>query len=201
MKSTFFFGLIILALLFCLPVAVEAQTTVSRTTTVVKTDPTKRAAVRRKNRRIRKRVNRRVNRRVARRTLRRLPSGTRAVAFRSVNYYPVRGMYYVSRRGVYVRTFPPRGFRVRALAVAPVRIVVRNRPYWHSEGVFYEKDGEDYEVVDTPVGAVVPELPEDAEELDFSDVPSYELNNAVYQQVDEGYEIVEILDEEGEEEN
>lgn len=199
MKSTLFFGLTFMALLFCVPATVEAQNSARRTTTVVKVDRTKGRAVRRKTRKVNRRVNKRVNRRVARRTLRRLPSGTRVVAFRSVNYYPVRGMYYVSRRGVYVRTFPPIGFRVRTLTVAPIRIVVRNRPYWYSEGVFYQKQGEEYEVVDTPVGAVVPELPEDAEEFDFSEVPSYELNNAVYQEVDEGFEIVEILEDQEEE--
>ena len=73
--------------------------------------------------------------------------------------------------------------------------MVRNRPFWYAEGVFYTRDGEEYVVAETPVGAVVPELPEEAEELEMGDVPAYELNNAVYQEVEDGYEIIDLLDE------
>jgi len=55
-------------------------------------------------------------------------------------------MYFVKRRGVYVRAFPARGLRLRALPIAAVRIVVRGVPYQYADGVFYmEKQGE-YEV-------------------------------------------------------
>ncbi len=95
-----------------------------------------------------------------------------------------------------MRSFPPVGFRIRTLALAPVRIVVRNRPFWYAQGVFYVKQNEEYIVAETPVGAVVPELPEDAEEIDFSGVTAYELNDAIYQEVDDGYEIIDLLEDE-----
>ena len=79
--------------------------------------------------------------------------------------------------------------------MAPLRIVVRNRPYWYAQGVFYEMQNEEYVVTETPVGAVVPDLPEDAEEIDFSGLTAYELNDAVYKEVDEGYEVIDLLDE------
>ena len=149
MKISSLIGILFFSLLIALPAEGEAQVRRASRTTVVKVN------------RPAKRKVRRTNRRVQRRTLRRLPAGTRAVAYRSVSYYPVRGQYFIARKGVYMRTFPPRGFRIRTLAVTPLRIVVRGRPYWYAQGVFYLKNNEGYEVTETPVGAVVPELPEE----------------------------------------
>lgn len=147
-------------------------------------------------RRMVRRKVRRHNRRVARRTLRRLPANTRGIACRKVTYYPVRGMYYVQRKDIYVRAFPPRGFRLRVLPTTTVRITVRGVPYHYADGVFYQQVKEEYEVAAPPVGAVLQELPEDAEEIDFDGVSMYELNQAVYKEVENGYEIIDVLAEE-----
>jgi len=45
---------------------------------------------------------------------------------------------------------------------------------------------------------VINELPEDAEEIDFDGVTMHELNQAVYKEVENGYEIIEVLEEEPE---
>ena len=179
-------------ILFCLLVtffgpieSAEAQVTVNRT--VVRTSRVNRPA---------KRRIRRQNRRIYRRTLRRLPANTRAIRFRRVNYYPVGGMFYVKRRGVYYRTFPPRGFRLRALPTTAVVINVRGASYNYADGVFYQRVEDAYEVATPPVGAVVAELPEDAEEINFDGVTAYELDEAVYQAVEDGYEIIDVLEEE-----
>ncbi|MDG1572558.1 DUF6515 family protein [Robiginitalea sp. M366] len=186
MKKIHFLLAALLGILMLLPAEGEAQA--SRTVTVVKVNrqhPVKRT-VRRKKRKVRRR---------AFRTLRQLPAGTRAIRYRSVAYYPVGGKYYVASKGVYVRTFPPRGFRVRTLAVAPVRVVVARKPFWYAQGVFYTREGSEYEVVDAPVGAIVPELPDEAEPLDWDGVSAYELNAAVYREVDNGFEVIDLLDE------
>ena len=183
MKATYVYGPLLMSLLMGMPSEAEAQPLSSNRVTVVKADRPAKRKIRRKKRRVR------------RRTLRCLPAETRAVAYRNRQYYPVRGIYYVPRSGRYVRAFPPAGFRIRNLAVSPIRIAVRNRPYWYAAGVFYEKQGEDYVVTDTPVGAVVPELPGDAAEIDFSGMTAYELNDAVYREVDQGYEIIDVLEE------
>lgn len=183
MKTLPIFGIITLLLLFGMPQQLEAQRTKTKSVTVVRVDRSTKPAVRKRQKR------------VHRRTIKSLPSGTRAVVYRSRNYYPIRGMYYVSRKGAYVRTFPPVGFRIRTLSVVPVRIVVRNRAFWYAQGVFYVKQNKEYVVIETPVGAVVPELPEDAEEIDFSGLEAYELNDAIYQEVDEGYEIIHLQED------
>ena len=149
-------------------------------------------------RRLVRRKVRRHNRRVALRTLRRLPANTRPILYRRVSYYPVGGMYFLRRNGVYVRTFPPRGFRLRVLPATTVRIVVRGNPYQYADGVFYVATEGEYEVARPPVGAVVSELPEDADEIDFEGVTMHELNQAVYKEVENGYEIIEVLEEEPE---
>jgi hypothetical protein len=184
MKTYYLFPVFLLLFLIGMPAEVTAQRNAGRTVAVVKVD------------RATKRKVKRTKRRVRRRTLKSLPAGTRAVVYRKVSYYPVSGRFYVARKGVYVRSFPPRGFRIRTLGVRPVRIVLRSRTYWYAEGVFYQKQGEDYIVSETPIGAVVPELPEDAAEIDWAGVSAYELNNAIYQEVDSGYELIDILEEE-----
>ena len=150
----------------------------------------------RQKRRVKRQV-RRHNRRIARRTLRTLPRNTRAITFRRISYYPVGGMYYVQRRGVYVRAFPPRGFRLRVLPAAAFAITVRGARYQYADGIYYQAvDGGEYEVTEPPIGAVLQELPEDAMEMDFDGVPAYELNDAVYKAVEDGYELIDILEEE-----
>ena len=69
-------------------------------------------------------------------------------------------------------------------------------PYHYADGVFYQQFKEEYEVATPPVGAILKELPEDAEEIDFNGVSMYELNQAVYKEVENGYEIIDVLEEE-----
>lgn len=108
-------------------------------------------------------------------------------------------MYYVQRKGIYVRAFPPRGFRLRLLPATAIALTVRGAAYSYADGVFYRKIDEEYEVAKPPVGAVLRELPEDAEEIDFEGISVYELNEAIYKEVENGYEIIDVLEEEIEE--
>jgi hypothetical protein len=68
--------------------------------------------------------------------------------------------------------------------------------YHYADGVFYQESNGEYEVAKPPVGAVVANLPEDAEEIDFDGVTMHELNQAVYKEVENGYEIIEVLEDE-----
>lgn len=142
-----------------------------------------------------KRKVRRHNRRVARRTLRRLPEGTVAVVHANVSYYPVGGMFFIARKGIYARAFPPRGFRLRVLPRTAIRLAVRGNYFLYADGVFYHPVGDEYEIVVAPIGAVVKELPEDAEEIDFEGISAFELNDAVYKVIEDGYEVIDVLEE------
>ncbi len=179
-----------LLLVFLLPVESEAQVRRNRRTVVVTTKANKRQV-----RRITRRQARRIHRRNRFRTFRTLPVGTRAVVYRNVNYYPVRGVYYVRRGGVYVRHLPPRGFRVAALTGTLVRLSVRGTPYVYSEGVFYREVNNEYELVAPPEGAVIEELPEEVEEVLLEDMTAYELYDTLYAKTEEGYEVIGTLED------
>lgn len=101
----------------------------------------------------------------------------------------------MARKGVYVRAFPPRGFRLRFLPVSAVTLSVHGARYTYADGIFYQKINDEYEIVEPPLGAVVKELPEDAEEIDFDGVSVYELNNALYEAVEDGYEVIDLLED------
>ncbi len=177
-------------LVFLMPVESEAQVRRNRRTVVVTTNTNKRQV-----RRVTRRQVRRIHRRNRFRTFRTLPAGTRTVVYRNVNYYPVRGVYYVRRNGVYVRRLPPRGFRVAALTGTLVRLSVRGTPYVYSEGVFYKEVNNEYELVAPPEGAVVEELPEEVEEVLLEDMTAYELYDTLYAKTDEGYEVMGTLED------
>lgn len=181
----------LLVLVFFLPtLESEAQVRRNRRTVVVVNKSNKR-----KIRRQTRRQVRRVTRRNRFRTLRVLPAGTRVVAYRNINYYPVGGIYYVRRNGVYVRQLPPRGFRVARLTGRLVRLAVRNNPYVFSEGIFYREIDGQYEVVDAPKGAILEELPEDVEEMVLDDMTAYELYDILYAETENGYEVIGTLED------
>jgi|GEM_PF-1140178 len=168
-------------------------------TSTIEAQTTRRSEIRkaRKDRRVKRRVVRRVNKRVARRTLRRLPANTRPLVYRNATFYPVGSMYYVRRNRSYVRAFPPRGFRLRRLPAAAIALTVKGVRYRYAAGVFYKaQENEEFEVAEAPIGAVVPELPEDSSEIDFEGIPAYELNEAVYKAVEDGYEVIDVILEE-----
>ena len=184
-------SILLLLLVFLMPVESEAQVRRNRRTVVVTTTNVDKRQVRR----ITRRQVRRIHRRGRFRTLRTLPAGTRAVIFRNVNYYPVRGVYYVRRNGVYIRRLPPPGFRVAALTGTLVRLSVRGNPYVYSEGVFYRETGNEYELVAPPQGAIIEELPEGVEEILLEDMTAYELYDTLYTQTEEGYEVIGTLED------
>lgn len=144
---------------------------------------------------INRKALRNANRRVVRRTLRTLPPDTRGIAFRRITYYPVGGMYFVSRSGVYQRAFPPLGFRIRTLPGAFLRLVVGGLTFAYADGVFYKEAGEEYEVVAPPLGAVIPKAPEDALKIDVDGNFVYALNNVVYIPVKDGLQVSEIIED------
>ncbi|MGB5377051.1 DUF6515 family protein, partial [Muriicola sp.] len=130
----------LLLLFFFYSPSAEAQTTGGRNGQTVTVSRPARRKIRRKNRRVK------------RRTIKRLPANTRARVWRNVSYYPVGGMYYVARKGAYVRAFPPRGFRIRTFPGAFTRMMVRGAVFYYSAGIFYQSVNDEYEVVTAPIG-------------------------------------------------
>lgn len=103
------------------------------------------------------------------------------------------GGYHYYRPGYYYRPYryygPPIGFR---LGVLPYGFITFNTgwgPYYYSDGFFYrpyantETQTEQYEVVDPPMGVVVPSLPSGAKAVVIDGNTYYEKNGTFYQEV------------------
>lgn len=84
------------------------------------------------------------------------------VSHNGVDYAFRDGRYYLYRGGQYVVTTPPRGIRVAIIPAGFLTIMVRNLAYYYYGGAYYRLDvaQNTYEVVDPPMGAIVPELPQ-----------------------------------------
>ncbi len=187
-----FTPLFLLFLILFLVPTTKTEAQVRRTRTVVVTSN---KAYSRKVRRQTRRQVRRVHRKNRFRTLAVLPSGTRAVAFRNINYYPVRGVYYVRRNGIYMRSVPPFGFRLVRLTSRMIRLSVLGVPYVYSEGLFYQEVDGAFQIVPAPKGATIEELPEDVEEIILDDITAYELYDILYAKSEGGYQVIGTLED------
>lgn len=187
--------LLLVFVVFLVPTSTTQAQDSNTTTTVIAKRKNRRIKRRKTKRKVRRTV-RRVNRRNTRfKNLSTLPIGTRAVLYRNVNYYPVRGAYYIKRNGVYLRRVPPIGFRIAKISGSLFRFSFLNRPYIFSSGLFYQQVDDYYELVDAPVGAVVPELPEETEEVLLQDVTAYELYDILYEKTNKGYGVLGSLED------
>lgn len=138
-----------------------------------------------------------------RRVVKVVPAGAAVIHHRNVKYHYHGGIYYRLHKGQYIVVPPARGLRVRVLPPSHVRIVVGPGAVFYCAGIFYnllEGTEDEYEVIEPPVGAVVQELPEDAEEVMVDGESYYEYDGALYKKVStddgEGYEVAELIEEE-----
>ena len=144
-----------------------------------------------------------VHNRRAVRTARVLPPKAVIIHHRNFKYYYHEGVYYKLYKGRYIIVPPPRGLRIRVLPPHHTRIVIGPRVIFYAGGVFYqEQDGQtdEYEVIEPPVGTIIYNLPEDAEEVTVDGNPYYEYDGVLYQQVstdeDKSYEVACLLNDE-----
>lgn len=94
------------------------------------------------------------------------------------------GHYYRHGGGVYTRCGAPYGLRIRVIPTHYNRIVIGAVPYFYFGGIFYRQYESEYEVVQPPVGAIVPELPEyGVSEVTINGEIYYEYDNMLYKPV------------------
>lgn len=108
-----------------------------------------------------------------------------------VRYYHGGGYYH--RGGYYYRPYryfgPPIGFRVGFLPYGFLTFNTGWGPFYYYDGFFYrpyantQTQTEQYEVVDPPMGVVVPNLPTDAKKVTIDGNTYYEKNGTFYQEV------------------
>ncbi|MBG0859659.1 MAG: hypothetical protein IQL11_09165 [Bacteroidales bacterium] len=83
------------------------------------------------------------------------------INFRGHDYKYSNGRYYARHNRGYRMVPPPYGIRVSYIPRECVSVMVKGRPFFYFEGIFYRHNppGRYYEVVAPPVGALVPQLP------------------------------------------
>ena len=107
------------------------------------------------------------------------------VSYRGIDYSYDNGRYYRVNNGVYIVTTPPRGIRVGIIPNGFLTLMVGTLPYYYYGGVYYrEIDRDNYEVVDPPMGAIVPELPaDDVRAVVIGGKTYFEYDNILYKTV------------------
>lgn len=118
------------------------------------------------------------------------------VGFGYGGYYhraPVRYYHGYYPRGYYYRPYryygPPIGFRVGFLPYGFLTFNTGWGPYYYYDGFFYrpyantQTQTEQYEVVDPPMGVVIPNLPGGARKVVIDGNTYYEKNGTFYQEV------------------
>lgn len=108
------------------------------------------------------------------------------------------GYYHYAPRPVYRHYYhpyyryygPPIGFRVSVLPYGFLTFNTAWGPYYYYDGFFYQSYGapsstteEQYQVVDPPMGVVIPNLPKGAKRIEIDGNVYYEKNGTIYQQV------------------
>jgi hypothetical protein len=88
------------------------------------------------------------------------------------------------------RYYPARGYVVEALPPGNIAIGFRGAQFWFHSGVWYQRSGPRYIVVQPPVGVIVPALPPGYTAVYYGGVPYYYANDVYYVQQPTGYEVV-----------
>lgn len=99
--------------------------------------------------------------------------------------YYRHGWYGPGYRRYYNPFFPPIGFYVSTLPVGYFALGPQFGPVYYYGGTYYESsnDNRGYRVVDPPLNATVPDLPDGATEVQVDGNSYYELNGTYYQEV------------------
>jgi hypothetical protein len=88
------------------------------------------------------------------------------------------------------RYYPARGYVVDVLPPGNIAIGFRGGQFWFHSGVWYQRSGPRYIVVQPPVGVIVPALPPGYSIVYSGGVPYYYANDVYYEQQPTGYEVV-----------
>ncbi|WP_291909928.1 DUF6515 family protein [Chitinophaga sp. CB10] len=93
--------------------------------------------------------------------------------------------YYRGYRPYYRYYYPPVGFYVNTLPYGYFSLGAAFGPVYYYGGTYYSRsdDQQGYKVVDAPTGALVPNLPDGAQEVTVDGNVYYDVNGTYYQEV------------------
>jgi len=101
------------------------------------------------------------------------------------SYHPYRPYYYGP-------TWHPWGFFIGALTATAIVVSVNNAKYHYDQGVFYEESQGGYTAVQAPNGAVVPDIPDNAQQvvIEQNVTNNYYYGGTYYEKGSDGYTVV-----------
>ena len=101
------------------------------------------------------------------------------------SYHPYQPYYYGP-------TWHPWGFFIGALTATAIVVSVNNAKYHYDQGVFYEQSSGGYTAVQAPNGAVVPDIPDNAQQvvIEQNVTNNYYYGGTYYEKGSDGYTVV-----------
>jgi hypothetical protein len=76
--------------------------------------------------------------------------------------------------------------------VSYIPVIVDNRQYYYTNGVFYRRFGSMYFIAPAPIGAVVTTIPQGYEPVIIDGITYYSIHGATYMLTQNGYQIVSV---------
>lgn len=107
-----------------------------------------------------------------------------------------RGVHHAHFHGFHVGWRPhglfwhPVGFLLTTLAVTAIVVNANNKRYHYDQGVYYVKVDDGYKAVTAPIGANIPELPDDTQDVTVGSATYYYYQGTFYTQGDKGFTVV-----------
>ncbi len=84
----------------------------------------------------------------------------------------------------------PVGFLLTTMAVTAIIVNNNNRQYHYDQGVYYVKVDDGYKAVTAPIGANIPELPDDTQDVAVGGNTYYYYMGTFYEQGSNGYSVI-----------
>ncbi len=132
-----------------------------------------------------------------------LPKRAKMVHYHGHPYYYRSGIFYRPIGNTYIISRPPIGALIAAsiinttmMAITLNEIYQGNvlvqpaQTYYYDDGTFYNKKGRKYEVIQPPIGVIVPVLPSGFEEFILEGETFYKVEETLYKPVPDGFEVV-----------
>ncbi|MEN9382282.1 MAG: hypothetical protein RI940_1165 [Bacteroidota bacterium] len=114
----------------------------------------------------------------------RLPFAYTRIAYMGRPFYYTNGLYYANYGNYYGIVSPPFGLTLGLLPRGYWGFNFGGFPYYYYSGVFYRStNDQQYQVVEAPIGAEVPNLPNDAKSIIVNDQKLYEYLGIYYKEV------------------
>lgn len=114
----------------------------------------------------------------------RLPFAYTRIPFMGRPFYYTNGLYYTNYGNYYGLVAPPFGLTLGLLPRGYWGLNFGGFPYYYYSGVFYRSTNDhQYQVVEAPIGAEVPNLPNDAKQIVVNEQKLYEYLGTYYKEV------------------